>query len=160
MLKSRQYESNDRNQYRYRKIRDYVIQNKSAILKKYNDSLSLIFNRNSKRGSLWVRSNDDQKIYHDIPVIALKRYDRARKLHHSWPFSYGRGPFFDVDCRLPTVQAENFTDDTKINNMGTQQTQHRHGFSNYAIFPHLTVRDNVRFGLKQKGSKRWISSTN
>ncbi len=43
-----------------------------------------------------------------------------------------------------------FFNDTRINNMDPSKRNIGMVFQNYAIFPHLTVRENVEFGLKQR----------
>lgn len=43
-----------------------------------------------------------------------------------------------------------FFNETRINNMDPSKRNIGMVFQNYAIFPHLTVRENVAFGLKQR----------
>lgn len=43
-----------------------------------------------------------------------------------------------------------YFNDTRINNMDPSKRNIGMVFQNYAIFPHLTVRENVEFGLKQR----------
>jgi iron(III) transport system ATP-binding protein len=43
-----------------------------------------------------------------------------------------------------------YFDDTRINNKEPSKRNIGMVFQNYAIFPHLTVRENVEFGLKQR----------
>lgn len=94
-----------------------------------------------------------KKIYHDVPVI--------ENLNITIP----KGSLFTLlgasGCGKTTLlrmiagfnsikDGEFYFDDTKINNMEPSKRNIGMVFQNYAIFPHLTVRDNVAFGLKQK----------
>ncbi|MDW7673606.1 MAG: ABC transporter ATP-binding protein, partial [Bacillota bacterium] len=51
--------------------------------------------------------------------------------------------------RKPT-KGEIYLDDMRIDKLPTQQREVGFLFQNYALFPHLTVRDNIGFGLKIK----------
>lgn len=94
-----------------------------------------------------------KKIYHDVPVI--------ENLNITIP----KGSLFTLlgasGCGKTTLlrmiagfnsikDGEFYFDDTKINNMEPSKRNIGLVFQNYAIFPHLTVRDIVAFGLKQK----------
>ncbi|CVK52178.1 ABC transporter ATP-binding protein [Streptococcus pneumoniae] len=94
-----------------------------------------------------------KKIYHDVPVI--------ENLNITIP----KGSLFTLlgasRCGKTTLlrmiagfnsikDGEFYFDDTKINNMEPSKRNIGMVFQNYAIFPHLTVRDNVAFGLMQK----------
>lgn len=94
-----------------------------------------------------------KKIYHDVPVI--------ENLNITIP----KGSLFTLlgasGCGKTTLlrmiagfnsikDGEFYFDDTKINNMEPSKRNIGLVFQNYAIFPHLTVRDNVAFGLMQK----------
>lgn len=93
-----------------------------------------------------------KKIYHDVPVI--------ENLNITIP----KGSLFTLlgasGCGKTTLlrmiagfnsikDGEFYFDDTKINNMEPSKRNIGMVFQNYAIFPHLTVRDNVAFGLMQ-----------
>ena len=55
------------------------------------------------------------------------------------------------DCRIQQYRGgEFYFDDTKINNMEPSKRNIGMVFQTTLFFPHLTVRDNVAFGLKQK----------
>lgn len=94
-----------------------------------------------------------KKIYHDVSVI--------ENLNITIP----KGSLFTLlgasGCGKTTLlrmiagfnsikDGEFYFDDTKINNMEPSKRNIGMVFQNYAIFPHLTVRDNVAFGLMQK----------
>ena len=94
-----------------------------------------------------------KKIYHDVPVIENLNITIPKGSLFTLLGPSGCGKrTSSYDCRFQQYRkAENFTSMIqKINNMGTQQTQYRDGFPKLRYFPHLTVRDNVAFGLKQK----------
>lgn len=83
-----------------------------------------------------------KKIYHDVPVI--------ENLNITIP----KGSLFTLLRMIAGFNSikdgEFYFDDTKINNMEPSKRNIGLVFQNYAIFPHLTVRDNVAFGLMQK----------
>lgn len=53
-------------------------------------------------------------------------------------------------------------DDKVINDVPTNKRNMGMVFQNYAVFPHMSVRDNVAYGLKTRGTpaqqkKRWLT---
>ena len=92
---------------------DYVIKNKSDIVKKYNEASLQISNLNSKRGSLWVRSK----------LLTPKKSTTMSLLLRIWTLQFQKEvslPFLDLQdvakrlffvwLQVSTVsKAENFT---------------------------------------------------
>ncbi|VOH69607.1 ABC transporter ATP-binding protein [Streptococcus pneumoniae] len=108
-----------------------------------------------------------KKIYHDVPVIenlniTIPKGSLFTLLGAS---GCGKTTLLRMIAGFNSIEGgEFYFDDTKINNMEPSKRNIGMVFQNYAIFPHLTVRDNVAFGLMQKkvpkeGSKRRIDST-
>jgi putative spermidine/putrescine transport system ATP-binding protein len=52
---------------------------------------------------------------------------------------------------LPTTRGAIFIDDKRIDGLAPEQRGFGMVFQNYALFPHMSVRDNVGFGLKMRG---------
>ncbi len=90
----------------YTEDSDYVIQNKSAILKKYNDIFALYSIETVKRFTYGEIKIINAKIYHDDPVIEIKRYDSKRKsFHHSWTFQVVENDPSSNKLQASTVKA-------------------------------------------------------
>ncbi|VTD28903.1 ATP-binding component of ABC transporter [Streptococcus pneumoniae] len=94
-----------------------------------------------------------KKIYHDVPVIenlniTIPKGSLFTLLGAS---GCGKTTLLRMIAGFNSIEGgEFYFDDTKINNMESSKRNIGMVFQNYAIFPHLTVRDNVAFGLKQK----------
>jgi putative spermidine/putrescine transport system ATP-binding protein len=52
---------------------------------------------------------------------------------------------------LPTSAGSIWLDETRIDTLGAESRGFGMVFQNYALFPHMSVRDNVGFGLKMRG---------
>ena len=52
---------------------------------------------------------------------------------------------------LPTTKGSIWLDQTRIDTLGPEDRGFGMVFQNYALFPHMKVRDNVGFGLKMRG---------
>lgn len=94
-----------------------------------------------------------KKIYHDVPVIenlniTIPKGSLFTLLGAS---GCGKTTLLRMIAGFNSIEGgEFYFDDTKINNMEPSKRNIGMVFQNYAIFPHLTVRDNVAFGLMQK----------
>src|SRR5690554_1932006 len=67
------------------------------------------------------------------------------------PSGCGKTTLLRMIAGFNTIEGgEFFFNDTLINNMDPSKRNIGMVFQNYAIFPHLTVRENVAFGLKQR----------
>ena len=114
-----------------------------------------ISNLNSKRGSLWVRSKllTPKKSTTNVPVIENLNITipKGSLFTLLGPSGCGKTTLLRMIAGFNSIEGgEFYFDDTKINNMEPSKRNIGMVFQNYAIFPHLTVRDNVAFGLKQK----------
>ena len=97
-----------------------------------------------------------KKIYHDIPVIENLNVTIPKGVFSLFLDLQGCGKttLLRMIAGFNSIEGgEFYFDDTKINNIEPSKRNIGMVFQNYAIFPHLTVRDNVAFGLKAKGSK-------
>ncbi len=52
---------------------------------------------------------------------------------------------------LPTTRGSIWLDDKRIDILGPEERGFGMVFQNYALFPHMNVRDNIGFGLKMRG---------
>ena len=94
-----------------------------------------------------------KKIYHDVPVIENLNITipKGSLFTLLGPTGCGNTTLLRMIAGFNSIEGgEFYFDDTKINNMEPSKRNIGMVFQNYAIFPHLTVRDNVAFGLKQK----------
>ena len=55
---------------------------------------------------------------------------------------------------LPTTSGSIWLDDQRIDTLPPEDRGFGMVFQNYALFPHMSVRDNVRFGLRMQGVPR------
>ena len=55
---------------------------------------------------------------------------------------------------LPTTRGSIWLDETRIDVLGPEERGFGMVFQNYALFPHMTIRDNVGFGLRMRGVAR------
>jgi putative spermidine/putrescine transport system ATP-binding protein len=55
---------------------------------------------------------------------------------------------------LPTTRGSIWLDDKRIDTLGPEDRGFGMVFQNYALFPHMSVRDNVGFGLRMRGVAR------
>ena len=94
-----------------------------------------------------------KKIYHDVPVIENLNITipKGSLFTLLGPSGCGKTTLLRMIAGFNSIEGgEFYFDDIKINNMEPSKRNIGMVFQNYAIFPHLTVRDNVAFGLKQK----------
>lgn len=94
-----------------------------------------------------------KKIYHDVPVIENLNITipKGSLFTLLGPSGCGKTTLLRMIAGFNSIEGgEFYFDDKKINNMEPSKRNIGMVFQNYAIFPHLTVRDNVAFGLKQK----------
>lgn len=94
-----------------------------------------------------------KKIYHDVPVIENLNITipKGSLFTLLGPSGCGKTTLLRMIAGFNSIEGgEFYFDDTKINNMEPSKRNIWMVFQNYAIFPHLTVRDNVAFGLMQK----------
>ncbi len=52
---------------------------------------------------------------------------------------------------LPTTRGSIWLDQTRIDTLGAEDRGFGMVFQNYALFPHMSVRDNIGFGLRMQG---------
>lgn len=55
---------------------------------------------------------------------------------------------------LPTSSGSIWLDETRIDTLAAEKRGFGMVFQNYALFPHMTIRDNVAFGLRMRGQSR------
>lgn len=94
-----------------------------------------------------------KKIYNDVPVIENLNVTipKGSLFTLLGPSGCGKTTLLRMIAGFNSIEGgEFYFDDTKINNMEPSKRNIGMVFQNYAIFPHLSVRDNVAFGLKQK----------
>ena len=94
-----------------------------------------------------------EKVYGDVTVIenlSLTVPDGAL-FTLLGPSGCGKTTLLRMIAGFNSIEGGDFYfGDNRINNMEPSKRNIGMVFQNYAIFPHLTVRDNVAFGLKQK----------
>jgi len=98
----------------------------------------------------------------DQKVQALKditlSFDPGVFLAIAGPSGSGKTTLLRMIAGFNTIEGGDFYfNDQRINDMEPSKRHIGMVFQNYAIFPHMTVRDNVAFGLKnRKESKETI----
>ena len=86
-----------------------------------------------------------------IEKLEMSLFPKEASLPSLVPSGCGKTTLLRMIAGFNSIEGgELYFDDTKINNMEPSKRNIGMVFQNYAIFPHLTVRDNVAFGLKQK----------
>ncbi|HSP47868.1 MAG TPA: ABC transporter ATP-binding protein [Clostridiaceae bacterium] len=96
---------------------------------------------------------DATKIFGDITVIKdlNLRVKNGQLFTLLGPSGCGKTTLLRMIAGFNTIEGGDFYfNDTRINNMDPSKRNIGMVFQNYAIFPHLTVRENVAFGLKQR----------
>lgn len=100
-----------------------------------------------------IRIEGAKKVYGDVTVIenlSLTVPDGAL-FTLLGPSGCGKTTLLRMIAGFNSIEGGYFYfGDNRINNMEPSKRNIGMVFQNYAIFPHLTVRDNVAFGLKQK----------
>lgn len=100
-----------------------------------------------------IRIEGAKKVYGDVTVIenlSLTVPDGAL-FTLLGPSGCGKTTLLRMIAGFNSIEGGDFCfGDNRINNMEPSKRNIGMVFQNYAIFPHLTVRDNVAFGLKQK----------
>ena len=94
-----------------------------------------------------------KKIYHDIPVIENLNVTipKGSLFTILGPSGCGKTTLLRMIAGFNSIEGgEFYFDDTKINNVEPSKRNIGMVFQNYAIFPHLTVRDNVALVLNKK----------
>lgn len=100
-----------------------------------------------------IRIIDAKKVYHDVPVIEHLNVTipKGSLFTLLGPSGCGKTTLLRMIAGFNSIEGgEFYFGDVKINNMEPSKRNIGMVFQNYAIFPHLSVRDNVAFGLKQK----------
>ncbi|RNE09542.1 ABC transporter ATP-binding protein [Lacticaseibacillus paracasei] len=100
-----------------------------------------------------IRIEGAKKVYGDVTVIenlSLTVPDGAL-FTLLGPSGCGKTTLLRMIAGFNSIEGGDFYfGDNRINNMEPSKRNIGMVFQNYAIFPHLTVRDNVAYGLKQK----------
>lgn len=100
-----------------------------------------------------IRIEGAKKVYGDVTVIenlSLTVPDGAL-FTLLGPSGCGKTTLLRMIAGFNSIEGGDFYfGDNRINNMEPSKRNIGMVFQNYAIFPHLTVRDNVAFGLKQQ----------
>lgn len=100
-----------------------------------------------------IRIEGAKKVYGDVTVIenlSLTVPDGAL-FTLLGPSGCGKTTLLRMIAGFNSIEGGDFYfGDNRINNMEPSKRNIGMVFQNYAIFPHLRVRDNVAFGLKQK----------
>lgn len=100
-----------------------------------------------------IRIEGAKKVYGDVTVIenlSMTVPDGAL-FTLLGPSGCGKTTLLRMIAGFNSIEGGDFYfGDNRINNMEPSKRNIGMVFQNYAIFPHLTVRDNVAFGLKQK----------
>lgn len=94
-----------------------------------------------------------KKVYQDTTVIEdLSLHMKDGELFTLLgPSGCGKTTLLRMIAGFNTIEGGDFYfGDTRINTMAPAKRNIGMVFQNYAIFPHLSVRDNVAFGLKQR----------
>ncbi|MDK8385249.1 ABC transporter ATP-binding protein [Lacticaseibacillus rhamnosus] len=109
-----------------------------------------------------IRIEGAKKIYGDVTVIenlSLTVPDGAL-FTLLGPSGCGKTTLLRMIAGFNSIEGGDFYfGDNRINNMEPSKRNIGMVFQNYAIFPHLTVKDNVAFGLRQKkASKEKVAS--
>lgn len=100
-----------------------------------------------------IKIDHAKKIYGDIAVIEDLNLDipDGSLFTLLGPSGCGKTTLLRMIAGFNSIEGgEFYFGKTKINDMEPSRRNIGMVFQNYAIFPHLTVRDNVAFGLKQK----------
>lgn len=100
-----------------------------------------------------IRIVNAKKVYNDVPVIENLnvKIPKGSLFTLLGPSGCGKTTLLRMIAGFNSIEGgEFYFGDTKINNMEPSKRNIGMVFQNYAIFPHLSVRDNVAFGLKQK----------
>lgn len=100
-----------------------------------------------------IRIEHAKKIYDDVPVIEDLNIviPDGSLFTLLGPSGCGKTTLLRMIAGFNSIEGGNFYfGDQRINNMEPSKRNIGMVFQNYAIFPHLSVKDNVAFGLKQK----------
>lgn len=100
-----------------------------------------------------IKINHAKKVYNDVAVIENLDLDipDGSLFTLLGPSGCGKTTLLRMIAGFNSIEGGQFYfGDRLINNMEPSRRNIGMVFQNYAIFPHLSVRDNVAFGLKQK----------
>ena len=98
-----------------------------------------------------------KKIYHDVPVIDNLNITvpKGSLFTILGPSGCGKTTLLRMIAGFNSIEGgEFYFDDTKINNMEPSKRNIGMVFQNYALYPHMTVRDNMGFALKIAGTPK------
>lgn len=111
----------------------------------------------------YITINNAKKVFGDTVVIPNLDMNIAKGSLFTLlgPSGCGKTTLLRMIAGFNSIEGGDFYfGDVKINDMAPSRRNIGMVFQNYAIFPHLTVRENVEFGLKQrKLSKEEIKNT-